>query len=321
MMRRVVLAVAVSVLLLTGCGAQPIANQPVRAVEPLPPGAKELTNPAKPAPENCGDPTASLRPGALPSPGQMPAGSTMQKIALRGSLIVGVDQNTYKVGYRDPFSGQIEGFDIDIARAVAKAIFGDPNRIQLRVLTSAQRVPALQDGTVDIVVRTMTITCARLKQVAFSTVYYQANQRILAKKASGIGSAANLNGKKVCATSSSTSLGTIVAVAPKAKPVAATDWTDCLVMLQQDQVDAVSTDDTILAGMAAQDRYTQVVGPSLAPEPYGIAVPLGKADMVRFVNGVLERIRADGTWQAAYDRWLAGLLGPVSGPPQPRYRG
>lgn len=321
MISRKILAVAASLALLAGCGTQQVTSQPVKVDEPLPPGAQELKNPAKPPAENCGDPTASLRPGTVPGPGQMPAGSTMQKIAQRGTLIVGVDQNTYKVGYRDPFTGKIEGFDIDIARTVAQAIFGDPNRIQLRVLTSAQRIPALQSGAVDIVVRTMTITCARLKQVSFSSVYYQANQRILAKKASGISSAASLNGKKVCATKSSTSLGTIVAVAPKAKPVAATDWTDCLVMLQQDQVDAVSTDDTILAGMAAQDRYTQVVGPALAAEPYGIAIPLGKADMVRFVNGVLERIRADGSWQATYDRWLAGLLGPVSGPPQPRYRG
>jgi polar amino acid transport system substrate-binding protein len=316
-------AIAAAVLMaVAGCGtAAPPDSANVQVNEPRPGGAKDVTKAPKSASESCGDPTASLRPtGSLPAPGQMPSGTTMQRIAQRGKLIVGVDQNTYKVGFRDPFTGTIEGFDIDIARSVAQAIFGDPNKIQLRALTSAQRIPALKSGDVDIVVRTMTITCDRLKDVNFSSVYYQANQRILVKKNSGINGVAGLAGKRVCATESSTSLATIAAVSSKPKAVSVTDWTDCLVMLQQDQVEAVSTDDTILAGMAAQDRYTQVVGPPIAAEPYGIAIPLKNTDMVRFVNGVLQKIRTDGTWTSSYNRWLAGLLGPAPAPPQPRYR-
>ncbi|GAA1709922.1 glutamate ABC transporter substrate-binding protein [Fodinicola feengrottensis] len=318
---RFALIVALALVALAGCAGQPPINTQVKATVPLPGGAQVVTSPPKPENTSCGDPTASLRPASSqPAPGQMPAGTTMQRIAQRGKLIVGVDQNTYKVGYRDPATGTIEGFDIDMAHDVAKAIFGDPNRIQLRALTSAQRLTALVNGDVDMVVRTMSITCDRELQVAFSSVYYVANQRVLAKKNSGITSMASLAGKKVCATSGSTSLPAILNAPSKPTAVAVTDWTDCLVMLQQDQVDAVSTDDTILAGMAAQDRYTQLVGPPISAEPYGIAIPKQNTDMVRFVNGVLDQIRSNGSWTASYDKWLAGLLGPAPAPPQPRYR-
>ncbi|TNC18822.1 glutamate ABC transporter substrate-binding protein [Amycolatopsis alkalitolerans] len=256
----------------------------------------------------------------MPRPGQMPAGSTMAKIVQRGKLVVGVDQNTLDMGFRDPFTGRIQGFDVDMARAVARALFGDPDAIQLRALTSAQRIPALQHGDVDIVVRTMTITCERKTQVAFSSVYYRAQQRILVKKNSGIQGPEQLAGKRVCATEGSTSLTTVQALPQKTAAIAVADWTDCLVLLQQGQADAVSTDDVILAGMAAQDRYTEVVGPSLHAEPYGIAVPKGDVDLVRFVNGVLEQVRGSGEWAESYRHWLFGLLpGPVPAPPEPRY--
>ncbi|MDJ0111300.1 transporter substrate-binding domain-containing protein, partial [Rhodococcus erythropolis] len=92
-----------------------------------------------------------------------------------------------------------------------------------------------------------------------------------------------------------------------------------LVVLQQGQVDAISTDDTILAGLASQDPYLMMVGGSLGVEPYGIGVNKDNPDLVRFVNGTLERIRGDGTWNRIYDRWLS-VLGPSPGPPPAVYR-
>lgn len=315
---RITAAVLCTVTLL-GCTAQASLEQthPSR-VPPSPVGAAIVTDVAPPADKSC-NPTASLRPGPMPAPGQMPAGSTMAKISARGRLIVGVDQNTFLFGFRNPKSGLIEGFDIDVAREMARDIFGDPSKIQFQALTSAQRVPALQSGQVDLVVRSMTITCARLKDVAFSTVYYQANQRILARTNSGITGATNLAGKRACATSGSTSVSNLLALSPAPTLYGAADWTDCLVMLQQGQVDAVSTDDSILIGLQQQDPYLQVVGSSLSPEPYGIGVNRGVTDLVRFVNGVLDRMRADGTWQRIYNRWLSGL-GAAPAPPPATYR-
>jgi polar amino acid transport system substrate-binding protein len=322
-MRRA-LALAFAAVILTGCAAVTTTSVPtVPAQVPAPGGAAPAATSAAPAAQQCGDLLASLPPlSPLPGPGQLPAGSTMAKIAQRGKLVVGVDQNTLNMGFRDPFTGQLQGFDIDMARAVAQALFGDPNAIQLRALTSDQRIPALQHGEVDLVVRTMTITCDRRAQVDFSSEYYEAQQRILVKKNSGIGGPDQLAGKRVCATKGSTSLATLQALPAKPVVIAVADWTDCLVLLQQGQVDAVSTDDVILAGMAAQDRYTEVVGASLAAEPYGIAVPKGNEDMVRFVNGVLDQVRSSGSWAASYRRWLDDLLpGPAPAPPAPHYQG
>jgi polar amino acid transport system substrate-binding protein len=245
----------------------------------------------------------------------------MAEIKAKGKLVVGVDQNTFRFGFRNPFTGNVEGFDIDMAKEIAEAMFGTPNALQLRILTSSQRIPALQEGQVDIVIRTMTINCERLQDVDFSSVYYLAGQQVLVKKASGIDGIEDLGGKRVCATEGSTSLTNIAQAPSRPIPVQVSDWTDCLVMLQQNQIDAISTDDTILAGLAAQDPFTEVVGGEpIDDEPYGMAIAKGRTDFVRFVNAVLERMRTDGTWTATYNRWLADLLGPAPAPPAAKYR-
>ena len=315
--RGVVTLLAVA-LIAAGCGSStaPVSVS-VAPVEPWPSGANEVTTATVAANADC-DREASLRPGPLPSPGAMPPGSTMAAIADRGRLIAGVDQDTYLFGFRNPATGQVEGFDIDIAREIARAIFGDPDRIQLRVLNADQRESALQSGEVDVVVRTFSITCDRKKNVAFSTVYFNANQKILTVKGSAIDSFAALSGKRVCAVSGTTSLSKLFELNPRPEVFSATTWTDCLLMLQQGQVEAISTDDVVLKGLAHQDPNVEVVGESIAIEPYGIGLKLENTDLVRFVNGVLERIRDDGTWQGLYENRLQEL-GPSPGPPAPRY--
>ncbi|MCE6997515.1 glutamate ABC transporter substrate-binding protein [Saccharothrix sp. S26] len=314
---------AVLVLVVTAaCAPVPSGAPPIGGGSPGPPrpaDAVELTAPPSTAdvpPSSC-DPRASLRPtGPLPPPGQMPAGSTMARIQAQGRLIAGVDQNTYLMGFRNPISGELEGFDVDLAREVARAVLGDPDAIQFTVLTSEQRIPALERGEVDIVVRTMTATCERWQKVNFSTVYLQAGQRVLVPANSEVTGIESLGGKRVCATKGSSSLANVAAASPKPVPVSVPNWTDCLVMLQQGQVDAISTDDTILAGFAAQDPYTKVVGPQFTDEPYGMAFPKADEDFVRFVNALLERLRADGTWARLHQRWL----GDPPTPPAAVYR-
>jgi polar amino acid transport system substrate-binding protein len=291
----------------------------VAPIEALPSGAQEAAAAPVAQSADCGDREASLRPGPQPRPGAMPPGSPMAAIAERGRLIVGVDQNTNLFGFRDPSSGQLEGFDIDVAREIARSIFGNPDDIDLRVVEAGHREAALQSGEVDVVVRTYSITCDRKKIVAFSTTYFNANQKILAVKGSGIDSAAALAGKRVCAATGTTSLKALLALESKPKVFGVTSWTDCLVMLQQGQVDAISTDDSVLAGLARQDPNVEVVGDSIAVEPYGVGIKLENDDLVRFVNGVLEDMRADGTWQRLYDARLRSL-GPTPDPPTPRYQ-
>lgn len=326
-MKAMALVLAV-VLAVAGCSSDEgtvSGERQVTAVPAMPQGAKEVRSLPVPSADTSCDPEASYAPdGPLPAPGAFPPGSMLEKIYQRGRLIVGVDQNTYKFAYRNATTGEIEGFALDVAKEIAKAIFGDETRIQLTVLTSVQRVPAVKEGKVDLVVHTMTTNCERWEDVDFSTVYYKAGQKVLVRKDSGYEGLSSLAGKKVCATEGSTSLARIVNlpdVTPKPIGVQVAGWTDCLVMLQQNQVDAVSTDDTILAGLHDQDQFTTVAPEVIAPEPYAIAMPQNNIEFVRFVNGVLDQMRSSGRWMQIYDRWMAPLLGPVSAPPAPKYKG
>jgi polar amino acid transport system substrate-binding protein len=269
---------------------------------------------AAPAATSC-DPTASLRPSGPP---RVIPGSFMARIRARGYLIAGVDQSTYHFGYLNPRNGKIEGFDIDMVRAVAAAIFGNPGKVQFKAISDAQRIPDVRSGAVDIVAHTMTINCERLQQVDFSTVYFDAGQRVLVEANSPARSLANLGGKRVCATKGSTSIANIRAAPSHPVPVPVPFWTDCLVLLQQGGVAAISTDDSILDGLAAQDPWTKIVGPRFTSEPYGLAISKQHPDFVRFVNAVLQRLRANGRWAASYAHWVGT---PAPAPPPARYQG
>jgi polar amino acid transport system substrate-binding protein len=121
--------------------------------------------------------------------------------------------------------------------------------------------------------------------------------------------------QKVCVQVGSTSANTILAQPNHPQLYEVQDASDCLVALQQNEVDAVSTDDTLLAGLAVQDGNTVVTGKQLEPEPYGIAVAKNTPHLLGFVNGVLESLRANGTWTATYDRWFKTSLGDAAPPP------
>ncbi|WP_327066747.1 glutamate ABC transporter substrate-binding protein [Kitasatospora sp. NBC_01302] len=261
------------------------------------------------------DPTKSLPPSSSDS------GPAVSAIRKRGVLIAGVDQNNYHWGFRDPATGQLEGFDIDLVRAIAQAILGDPDKVQFKTVPTADRVQAVQSGEVDLVARTMTITCDRLADVAFSTVYFQAGQQVVVPKAAGAKSIDDaLKGKRVCVSSSSTAQDELHRNPRGAAAVKVVgNDLDCLVLMQLGQVDATLTDNAIAVGQAAQDPTVQVIGPAITNEPYGIAIAKNAPDLVARVNQVLADYRSGGGWQASYDRWLAAYLGPSAGPPPAHY--
>jgi polar amino acid transport system substrate-binding protein len=245
----------------------------------------------------------------------------MAQILARGSLRVGVDDNTYLWGYRDPATLDLTGFDVDMLQQVSQAIFGAPGHIDYVIVPNAQRAQYVQSGKVDILAETMTITCAREKMVAFSTVYYEAGQQILVPTNSNINSSNDLNGKRVCAPNGSTSLQNLANLRERIQLWAVANETDCLVMLEQGQVDAISTDDVILQGLRAQDPNTKLVGNTFTSEPYGMAINKAHPDFTSFVNGVLAQVRADGTWKSIYDSNLSASTGiPAPSPPPATYR-
>ncbi len=305
--RWVPVAVVLVTLVLAGC-ANGYAETAVPSTS-----ATSPTAPAPGTPQACANATQSYDP--LPS--LPPAGSLTGRLAeirARGYLVAGVSGDTQLLAARNPSTGQIEGFDIDVVGQVAQAIFGDPGKVRLVVLTAADRIPALQRRTVDLVARNMTMTCDRWNDIAFSGVYYEAGQKVLVPKGSPAKTLADLGGKRVCAPAATSSLAKISEF-PGVLPVAADTHTGCLVLFQQSKVDAITGDDTVLAGLAAQDPYAVVpAAPAITSEPYGLGFHKDDRVFVQYVNRVLEQARSDGRWQASYARWLQPTLGPATPP-------
>jgi polar amino acid transport system substrate-binding protein len=299
------------VALLAGCGLMGYSPTPLPSQEPSP--TPTATSAPTTAPVQCDNALASY--DASDS-----AGAAVNRIKKRGRIIAGVSADTYLLGSRNPFSGKIEGFDIDMVKAMAKAILGDQNAYELKVITAAQRIPSLQDGSVDMVARNMTITCERWEQIAFSTEYYRSGQKILVRRGAKATTLADLAGQRVCAPKGTSSMTNLVKLQPEAVAVGADNHTGCLVMFQSGDVDAITGDDTVLAGLAAQDPYAVVPDQkAFTAEPYGLGFNSKDVDLVRFANDVLAQLRADGEWTKIYDRWLAEALGPAPAPPRAVY--
>ena len=269
---------------------------------------------------------ASCPPSALTTsltPSGSDSGVNVQRIIQRGKLIAGIDTNSYQWGFRNPTNGTLQGFDIDLVHALAKSILGNPDAVEFLAVPTANRVSALQKGQVDVVVRTMTITCARLSQVAFSVPYFTAGQEVVAPKSSSVtGFNATPKGKKVCPATGSTAEDMLKDPQHGAASLGATifpvaNQLDCLVQMQLGYVDATITDNALGAGQAAQDPTVHLVGGVLDSESYGVAMKLGSDDLVRRVNYVLQQYFTQ-QWSAEYGHWLSAL-GSTPAPPVPHF--
>jgi polar amino acid transport system substrate-binding protein len=325
-------------MLLAGCTGvtAPLDDgvPPFTAVPTAPPAPSSsvvttpLTGPATGTAPCTDDPEVTYAPAAeLPAPGRFPAGSRLAKIHSRGRLIAGVTSDIRLFGVRNPRSRTIEGFDIDLLHAISQAIFGDPNRIEFKVFPGAQRIPALKAGTVDVVARTMTATCERWEEIAFSAVYLRAQEAVLVRAGSGYRGMTEVlrAGARVCGSRGSTGIEHTKRLratlqATKASMVEVETLNDCMALFQQERVDALVSDNVLLAGLVAQDPYaaTMVGERDSRVQPVALGLPKDR-DFVAFVNRVLANLEADGRWKASYDRWLAGIGSLPSTPPEPRY--
>lgn len=326
-MKKLIPTAVAAALLLTACSSGNYAATQIPA-EPAP-----TTSSAAPTTTAPCDKTTELQSyapdGPLPAPMHMTPNTTMAKIQKRGRLIAGVSADSLHLGSRNPLSGQIEGFDIDMINMVADAIFGppapgQPHKVELRVISSPQRIPSLQNNTVDIVARNMTINCARWQQIAFSAEYYRSGQKTLVQRDSPAKSTADLDGQTVCAPAGSTSLDNLKKKNPAVKPITADSDTGCLVLFQQGKAQAISGDDTVLAGDAAQDPYAKILPERFSDEPYGLGIKKENVDFVRFVNAALAQMKTPGpsgtsAWMASYNKWLGPDLGPLQAPPTAAY--
>jgi polar amino acid transport system substrate-binding protein len=280
-----------------------------------------------PAPATCTPAAqASYRPASSqPAPRHMPLGTLMADIQKRGYLLVGTSSDTRLLSARNLTNNTFQGFDIEMAKAVSEAVFGDssPQHLRFRAISAGDRVTFVNNGVdnnkggVDVIARAMTVTCGRWNDVKFSAVYFQSTQQVLVHRGAKETTLAALGQakKKVCATNGSTSIASLAKYSG-IQPVGVKYTTDCMALWQQGAVDAITGDDAILAGLRAQDRSATVPGSeNLEAEPYGLAVSKGHPEFAQFINGVLEQLRGGG-WQAAYkNSGLAALLPGRSQPP------
>ncbi len=246
---------------------------------------------------------------------EFPAGSTMAEIQEKGELTIGVKYDVPPFGLNNPQSGEVEGFDVDLGTYIADKLGVE---VQTREATSDNRIPLLVDGTIDLILSTMTITEERDLEVDFSEPYYVANGDVLVPSGSDIQSLDDLNGRKVCTALGSTYADTIEKEAPDADLRLVDLYSECFDQVQTGAVDAVSTDNVILTGMVIQDDSLELLGLDYTTEPYGIGIQEGDAEFKQFVDETLAEYIDSGAWQAAYDEWVGQYVAEdqQQGPPE-----
>jgi glutamate transport system substrate-binding protein len=223
---------------------------------------------------------------------QFPANTTMGRIQKAGEIKIGVKYDVPPFGFKNPQTDEIEGFDVDLGSAIADKLGVEPNFIEA---ISDNRIPFLQDGTVELVLSTMTINKERDQEIDFSEPYYIARGRILVPQDSDIQDLADLRGNSVCTALGSTYEETLKKQAPKADLKLVDSYSECLELVQNGAVDAVSTDDVILTGMIIQDDSLKLVeAKPLTTEPYGAGIKEGDREFKKFVDGVISEYKSNG---------------------------
>ena len=231
--------------------------------------------------------------------------NSVDAIKKRGTIKIGVKYDAPPFGSLNPQTNQVTGFDVDIARAIAKKVLGSPDKVELVQVKSDNRIPLVQNGDIDAFVATATITPARMKTIDFSNVYYRAGQSLLVKKGSPVKSYKDLDGRAVCSVQGSTPEQTIRRLVPKTNVVTFETYPECLTALRGGRVDAVTTDNVILGGYEAQDpNNLELVGGLFTFEPYGIGIRKGNASLVKAINDTLADLKKSGEYAKLHEKWL-----------------
>ncbi|CAN5550470.1 glutamate ABC transporter substrate-binding protein [soil metagenome] len=233
-------------------------------------------------------------------------GTTMAELQEAGSMTVGTKFDQPLFGLRSATSGDLEGFDVEIAKLIAEGIFGEGGGDNVEFVETPSRIreEAIEQGDVDIVVATYTINDERKERIDFAGPYYIAGQDIMvAADDDSISGVEDLNGKKVCSVQGSTSLDNLIAMAPEADASLTFDtYSLCAEALGDGRVDAVTTDNIILLGLVDDsDGEFKLVGNTFTEEPYGIGLPKDDQEFRDFINDRLEEIYESGEWADAYE--------------------
>ncbi|MBM6398858.1 glutamate ABC transporter substrate-binding protein [Phycicoccus sonneratiae] len=218
---------------------------------------------------------------------------------------------------------EYSGMDVDVATYIAKELGTEAGDIQWVQAPSAQRETLISTGQVDIVVATYSITDARKEKVSFAGPYFVAGQDLLVRADdSSVTGPDALDGKKLCSVTGSTSAQNVKEDVPGVQLQEFATYSECLPALANGGVDALTTDDTILAGYASQEEYKgkfKVVGQPFSEERYGVGLKKGDTALCEKVNAAITKMVTDGAWQKAIDDNLgpAGYKPGAGNPPTP----
>ncbi|MBB5808566.1 glutamate transport system substrate-binding protein [Saccharothrix ecbatanensis] len=249
--------------------------------------------------------------------------ATFEKMTKRGKVIVGVKEDQPGLGYKDPTTNKYTGFDIEISKLVAAKLGFAEDKVEFKSIPSAGREQALINGDVDYYVGTYTINDKRKQQVAFAGPYFTAGQDLLVKKDdNSITGPETLKGKKVCSVTGSTPIQKVKTdgLTEAGNIVELQTYSQCVTQLLEGAIDAVTTDDAILKGYAAQtpDKL-KVVGKTFSNEPYGIGLPKDDKALRDKVNDILDAAIKGGDWLSVYDATLGKSGSPADKPVIDRY--
>lgn len=231
-------------------------------------------------------------------PKKEPVSNTLNEIAKRGEVIIGIKTDTYPFGYKDK-NGKYAGYDIDLANMIGEEIFKEKGKVKFVPVTAEDRMMKLFSEEVDMIVATMSVTPARLQIMDFSDPYYIAGQSVLVKRGSEIKGLRDLNGKKAIIVFGTTGESSLRAAVPNVQIVGYKTYNEAVQGLKQNKAAAIVSDDTILIGLSLKDENLVLLPKRYSREPYAVAFRKGKEseDLVRVVNGVINDAARNGTLQ------------------------
>ncbi|MFI6043873.1 glutamate ABC transporter substrate-binding protein [Nocardia sp. NPDC051321] len=234
-----------------------------------------------------------------------------------GKLTIGIKFDQPGIGLRNK-DGSYSGFDVEVAKYVAGKLGVKPEGITFKESPSSQRETLIENGQVDYIVASYSINDARKQKVDFAGPYYVAGQSFLVRADNtDIGSPESLKGKKVCSVKGSTPAQNIDKNFKDTQLQANDTYSLCLEGLRAGSWDAVTTDDIILAGYAAQSTGAfKVVGKPFTTENYGIGLKKGDKELRDKVNDAIEAMFADGSWKKAFDASVGGSGYQAPTPPK-----
>ncbi len=237
--------------------------------------------------------------------------SLLETIQHRKKLVAGVKFDSKPFGFLDP-NGQLQGYDIDLMRELARRILNDPQAVEFQQVFSSTRVIALNSGTVDLVAATMTITPEREKFVDFSQPYFTAHQAVAVPASSPVKSLNDLNGKTILFVMGTTSEKTIKERLPQAKYLGFKSSTDAFSALKAGRGNAMTTDDSILSGFLSENCGYRLLDERLSNEPYGLGIAQERnASTMEFrkrIDQELAVMAKDGTLDKLKAKWVDAAL-------------